>query len=314
MARRKKPNIFTSIKRGFDKAKSGINKGISKAKSGISKGTNLIKDYNNKLNEKDKIIRQKNGIIVDKEFEIENKNYSIKYLKKRLDGPLLDMPGNEVSQPRFKFIPIKKCDNCRESFQQMDSKDKTPVIEPMADQVFPLNDPNYPIQYNWNSGLEAKSNAYSTLYNTYFYGYQNAVDLIQNQLEPEIKHLNLTNLTGLQYSYTSVKNENNLIKQQIQENKNNYSTDNRLFDYQTNNLTYLKSINFIIFIIYYCIFIFFLYFMVFKKTSDIQYKIILTVLFLLYPFIIKPIEEFIYFIFVFFVSTIFGNVYVAQDD
>lgn len=307
---RGKPNIWSSMKRGFDK-------GISKAKKVFNKpkpkSNNREKELNIQLNEKDEIIRQKNGEIKNKEFEIERKDSYINSYRNMLSAPLLDMPGNEVSQPRFKFIQIKKSDNYREPFQQMDSKDKPPVIEPMADQVFPLNDPNYPIQYNWNSGIANTYHAYRTLYNTYFYGLKNAQDVITNELEPEIKHLNLTQLTGLQYSYTSVKNENNLIKQQIQENKNNYSTDNRLFDYQTNNLTYLKSINFIIFIIYYCIFIFFLYLMVFKKTSDIQYKILLSIMFLLYPFIIKPIEEFIYFVFVFFVSTLFGNVYVAQE-
>ena len=163
MARKKKPNIFTSMKRG-------INKGISKAKSEIDKGIKLIKDYNNKLNEKDKIIRQNNVEIKDKQIVIQSKDNDIKSLNNKISGPLLNPYGNEVSQPRFEFLKIPKCDNCRESFQQMNSKE-TPIIESVVNREQPTN-------YNWNSGLEAKSNAYSTLYNTYLYGYQNAVNVI----------------------------------------------------------------------------------------------------------------------------------------
>jgi hypothetical protein len=176
------------------------------------------------------------------------------------------------------------------------------ITEPFEDQ-----------RMYYTGGLLAKSNVYETLYKNYLDGYNRSVNVIQNQLEPEIKRLNTSELSGIQYAFTSVKNENELIQQQIDENANEYSTDNKQIVYQTDNLIYLKSVNFVIFIFYYCVYLIFLYFMIFVKTSDIKIKVVLLLFFFIYPFIIKPLEEFLYFIIMFFVSSIFGNVYVPTE-
>jgi hypothetical protein len=165
----------------------------------------------------------------------------------------------------------------------------------------------------YTGGYLAQINAYKNQYNNYYYAYNKSINLIQNNLQPQIDYLKLSELTGLQYAYTSVKTENDLIKQQIQENTDNYSTDNKQFVYQTDNLIYLKSVNFVIFIIYYSAFLIFFFFVIFMKpTMNIRIKIGLILIFLLYPFIIKPIEEFFYFVITFLISTIFGNVYVIN--
>ena len=168
--------------------------------------------------------------------------------------------------------------------------------------------------YGSMSGLNSLISAYKTQTNNYFNAHSSAVNIIQNQLQPEIDNLNLTQLSGLQYGYTSVKNENKLIKDQIQKNKDTYSTDNAIFMYQNNNLIFLKSVNFVIFVFYYCVFIFFIYFLIFKNmTIEKSSKVLMIIFFLLFPFIIKYIENYIVFILSFFLSMIFGNVFTLNE-
>lgn len=271
----------------------------------LKKQNDEITGYNtdiNKLNSS--ISTHRNNINI---YENESKIF-----KKKIEDPLLDKKGYYVSPPNLvpkdnfhideNYYNRKNQPNL---FYQSNLDLDIPVLENFTE--------SFDTPKTYTGGLQAQTTAYQTLYNNYYNAYHKGINLIQNNLQPEIDFLKLSELTGLQYAFTSVKAENDLINQQIQENNNSYSTDNKQFVYQTENLVYLKSINFVIFIIYYIAFLIFLYFMIFVKTSDIKIKIFIILIFLLYPFIIKPIEEFFYFIITFMISTLFGNVYIMNE-
>ena len=260
----------------------------------------------------DEQINKLNTSISNHRTNINNYNNESKILQKKIDDPLIDKKGYYVSQPgqvpKDNFHIDENYYNRKNQpnlFYQSNLDLDIPILENFTESFDPPKE--------FSGGLQAQTSAYQTLYKNYYNAYNKGINLIQNNLQPEIDFLKLTELTGLQYAFTGVKAENDLINQQIQENNNSYSTDNKQFFYQTENLVYLKSINFVIFIIYYIAFLIFLYFMIFVKTSDIKIKIFIILIFLLYPFIIKPIEEFFYFIITFTISTLFGNVYIMNE-
>ena len=274
-------------------------------KYNLTKQNDEIRGYNDEINKLNmSISNRRNNINI---YENESK-----ILKKKIKDPLLDKKGYYVSPPNLvpkdnfhideNYYNRKNQPNL---FYQSNLDLDIPVLENFTE--------SFDTPKTYTGGLQAQTTAYQTLYNNYYNAYNKGINLIQNNLQPEIDFLKLTELTGLQYAFTGVKVENDLINQQIQENNNSYSTDNKQFFYQTENLVYLKSINFVIFIIYYIAFLIFLYFMIFVKTSDIKILIFIILIFLLYPFIIKSIEEFFYFIITFTISTLFGNVYIMNE-
>lgn len=269
----------------------------------------IINGQNNNIRNDNNQINYLNNSIYNHNVNINKYNNESTILKNKINNPLLDVNGKNVSQPNI--ITKDKFKINENNFNEIHEPNL--FYQKNLDLDIPIIENFEPIHYSEKSGLDKKSKAYETLYNNYFNAYQKSINLIQNNLQPSIDELKLTELSGLQYAFTSVKTENDLINQQIQENVNKYSTDNKQFIYQNDNLIYLKSINFVIFILYYCVFLIFLYFMIFVKTTDVKIKIFIAFFFLLFPFIIKPIEEFFYFMITFFISTIFGNVYIINE-
>lgn len=251
-----------------------------------------VNSLNNKLNISNDNIKKDNEY-----YQNLYDNWNNKIL-----GSLRDNNNNNIILP--KVIIQKEMDKKKIIIPTVEPFSE-PVVEPFIEGVQ---------TYGSMSGLNSLISAYKTQTNNYFNAHSSAVNIIQNQLQPEIDNLNLTQLSGLQYGYTSVKNENKLIKDQIQKNKDTYSTDNAIFMYQNNNLIFLKSVNFVIFVFYYCVFIFFIYFLIFKNmTIEKSSKVLMIIFFLLFPFIIKYIENYIVFILSFFLSMIFGNVFTLNE-
>lgn len=243
----------------------------------ISELNQKIKDYNDETNKFTKDNADYNSIINNK--------------------LLYDINNIPMEYPKNKTYKLDKV-----NYKVVESFDG-PTIEGLEEII----------EYSSDSGISSTRDAYQTLYKNYYNAYSQSVDLVQNYLQPEIDLLKLSELTGMQYAYTSVKNENELINQQIQENKNKYSTDVKQFRYQNDNLIYLKSINFYIFIIYYIFLLILIYFMIFIKTSHIMKKLIIVFVMLIFPFILKPIQEYIHFILHFTVTHITGNVFSINE-
>ena len=167
------------------------------------------------------------------------------------------------------------------------------------------------ITYGDKSGLKPKSDAYKSLYHEYHNALVSAYRIIDRHLQPSVDYLKKTELTGMDFSFETVRNENNLIKKQIKDNNVKLTTDTKKFFYQTDNFINLKSINFCLFILFYSIFVIFIYYVFINITIPFNLKIFYVLIIFLFPFYIKPLEEISWFVIVFLYSLIFGKAYTG---
>jgi len=111
----------------------------------------------------------------------------------------------------------------------------------------------------------------------------------------------MSTIEGFAVSQTDLKNvinENKLLENQIQENQNNYTTDDTQVFYKKQQFYRQKDLNFILYIIFYVLILgLAVYLFIFNNTINVYLKIFITILLAIYPFIIEHIEFFIYFIF-----------------
>jgi hypothetical protein len=90
--------------------------------------------------------------------------------------------------------------------------------------------------------------------------------------------------------------ENKLLESQIQKNQNNYSADDTQVFYKQQQFYRQKNFNyFLIILFYFLILILGIYLFFFKNNMSIYFKIFITILLAIYPFIIEIIEFFVYF-------------------
>lgn len=255
----------------------------------------------NEINEKRRRIEDKKKEIVNKKKEIQwRSNYNNQldkyknYLKKVHDNL------KEMRESQF----LKNADNTRD------------VRHPNLSQEEIARKPveNFEqITYGTQSGIKPKGDAYEALYRDYYQGLLSAYRIIDNHLQPEVDYLKKTELTGIDYSFETVKNENKIIRDQINENRIQYSTDAKFFFYQNDNFMYLKSVNFILFIGFYIFFILFIFVLYLNTTLTFYYKLFILVVIFLYPFFIRPLEKLIWFIMMLIYSFCFGKAYVESD-
>jgi len=105
----------------------------------------------------------------------------------------------------------------------------------------------------------------------------------------------------------NVINENKLLESQIQQNQNNYTTDDTQVFYKTQQYYRQQNLNFILFIIFYSLILgLAVYLFIFNNTINVYLKIFITILLAIYPFIIESIEFFVYFIFYYVYALING--------
>ena len=115
-------------------------------------------------------------------------------------------------------------------------------------------------------------------------------------------------MTNYYEKYTIVKAQNDNIDKEIQEQ---YATNKSKALYTTQKIIDLRNFNFILFIIFYCsLFILIIYFFLLNR-SNISFttKIIIIILFIVYPFLIQWIELYIYFIYSYIYAFISGIAY-----
>jgi hypothetical protein len=200
-----------------------------------------------------------------------------KKYKKLLEDPLLDHNGLIVSNPTIVDQP---------SDLSTDEK----------------------INYQTKSGYIAQSSAYKTLYNNYYDGYLYKNDVIE-QKDEDLYNLQHTPLTGLEYSYVTVKGENNLIQNQIKDQKEVYSVDNQKVYYRSQQIINLKTITRRLFYVYFILFIAFTAVIIMNNSLTILSKILIIIVMGLYPYIIDSVIQLIVFLYNYLVATIQGKVY-----
>ena len=114
--------------------------------------------------------------------------------------------------------------------------------------------------------------------------------------------------------YKTLKAQNDLLGTQIQNIDTDYATDKSKSLYKTEKVMQLRSYNFILFIIYYiCVILLALYFFLLNRsTFSFRTKIIVIVLFVVYPFMIDYIEQYGYFLYNYIYAFIGGVAYIPR--
>jgi hypothetical protein len=112
--------------------------------------------------------------------------------------------------------------------------------------------------------------------------------------------------------YNSIVNQNKQLDAEIQNYKNNYSTDDQKVFYQSQQVDYLNLFNSYLFIIYYALFLVLCYFLYYSKTLSKYMRIGMVILILLYPFIIMTVEKNIFVVLMYIFAVINGNAYIKN--
>ena len=108
------------------------------------------------------------------------------------------------------------------------------------------------------------------------------------------KYLNMTELTGAQFSFESLKEQNNSLNNQINENKVTYSGDESKIEYQIQQNSSMKAFNSILLIIYViCLLILASILFGINARFSLMTKIAIVVVFVLFPFCFVVIQQII---------------------
>jgi predicted nucleic acid-binding Zn ribbon protein len=111
-------------------------------------------------------------------------------------------------------------------------------------------------------------------------------------------------------SYNVILNQNHSLQNTIKNVKEVYSTDDRKIIYENEGITRFKTMSFYLLIIYYILIVLLITFIMnTKKKVTRNTKIMLILLFIIYPFIIGYIENIIYRIFIYIYTFIRGEAY-----
>lgn len=168
--------------------------------------------------------------------------------------------------------------------------------------------------YSDQSGLQSLSQALTTNVTNYYNLLQTDENIIHNQLEPQIDILKKIEFNGIDIAFTTIKKQNTLIENKINNLKENYSTDNQKVRYQAEKIISTRGMNFILYILYFVLFFVLLFVFIFKNTTLSFYpKIYIILAFFLYPFLIDPLEQFLIFLWKYIFAMINGNVYTSNN-
>jgi hypothetical protein len=143
-----------------------------------------------------------------------------------------------------------------------------------------------------------------TFYESQMYGSNNQPGFLNIIAKKKENFSNINNTEGMIEGFDvsrkeldNVINQNKLIESQIQQNKNNYTTDDTQVFYKKQQFYRQKDFNYILYIIFYVLILGLAIFLfIFNNTMNIYLKIFLIILLAIYPFIIERIEFFVYFI------------------
>ena len=108
------------------------------------------------------------------------------------------------------------------------------------------------------------------------------------------KYLNMTELTGAQFSFEALKEQNNSLNNKINENKVTYSGDESKIGYQIQQNNSMKAFNSMLLIIYgICLLVLASILFGINVTFSLMTKIAIVVVFVLFPFCFIVIQQII---------------------
>ena len=110
--------------------------------------------------------------------------------------------------------------------------------------------------------------------------------------ETKNKYLNMTELTGMQFAFEALKEQNNSLDNQINENKGTYSGDESKIDYQIQQNTSMKVFNSVLLIIYgLCLLVLVGVLFGINARFSLMTKLAIMVVFMLFPFCFLILQQ-----------------------
>jgi len=117
---------------------------------------------------------------------------------------------------------------------------------------------------------------------------------INDKLQKDTLNYMLIDVNTKKNIYNLIKSQNNLIDKNSLDLLKNTDKNYQKYTYSLEQYNEIENINTIFFVLYYFLFIIFLFFIIFKINYPIILKIIIGLIFLIYPFVIYTIETIIY--------------------
>jgi hypothetical protein len=178
-----------------------------------------------------------------------------------------------------------------------------------------VDDPSSVVDTNFgtNSGLKEKVRVYSR-----------SASILDNKLtDSELNNDKLTSenallaslpISNYSISFIEVQTQNKLIDNQINDIKQEYSTDTQKVNYQSEKIYTLKKINYVLFIMYYFIVLIFTLVLIMYNTTFTKYfKILIVILFLLFPFMSDILYQLIVYLYNYIFAMLNGNAYTSNN-
>ena len=115
-------------------------------------------------------------------------------------------------------------------------------------------------------------------------------------------------MADYQQLYNSVKLQNAILLAQQVKMKNEYSTDAQIVKYKSDDIQYYRYINYYLRWVYYIVALAIIYVIMFGKHRGFSFGNIILVAFVFsYPFVMIPIETFVFSVLRYFYAFIFRN-------
>lgn len=269
----------------------------------IDDDNNRINDLNNQINNLNQRISNEERIAAN---AYQNEEEKIHHLEEIISFDLGNTP----------FIEKHRNGKFYDYNYNLPDPDTPPQLDSVISEKLRTND--YNINSNTNLGLLSKIQYYNNYlynyfiaFNEFFYAFDSNENIIHNELEPQIDYLKSTALSGgLNLTYVMLKKQNNILSQQTQDNSDAYSGDMQKIMYQNQKIDTLQLVNFWYFVTYFILLgIFVIFIFLYSQNISIIMKVIITILFVLYPFYITYFRQFITYYFSFVSAFMYGNPY-----
>ena len=109
--------------------------------------------------------------------------------------------------------------------------------------------------------------------------------------------------------YNALYNQNQEIKKNIQRIQDKNSTDDQKNTYETPQTELLTTLNTVFLYVYFALLVVVAYQLVFNVKSNIYIRILIAVLFVIYPFVSKPIFGYLHWMFRYLKAIISGTAF-----
>jgi hypothetical protein len=119
----------------------------------------------------------------------------------------------------------------------------------------------------------------------------NALQSSYNKSQENNSYIRRTSMTDMAYKFLTVKQENELLDNEIENTINKYSTDNKKVEIRTTDITNIKAYRVVAFVIYYICVALFSFMLITASSLGTALKVILILLAAAYPFYVNILAQ-----------------------